>query len=94
MKFSQENLGLREKFLTPEFAGSLKNLQSENDIFTTNSTDIPKAFRTGECEAVSPDKTMFNVLLFWRDDVRSEQREIIVETVKQNDKWLISGVIN
>ena len=94
MKFSPENLKLREKYLTPEFTASLQSLQTENDVFTTNTTDFPKAFRTGECEIVSPDKTLFNIVFFWRDDVRSEQQEIQIEIVKKDDEWLISKIIN
>lgn len=92
MKFSQTNLKLREKFLTPEFVGTLQNQQSENDIFTTNNTDFPKAFRLGKCEVVSAEKTIYEIVLFWRDDVRSEQKIIKAEAVKQGDKWLINRV--
>jgi hypothetical protein len=94
MKFSPENLKPREKFLTAEFVNSLRKLQTENDVFTTNSTDLPKAFRVGKCEVVSADKTVFEVVLFWRDDVRSEQKIIKAEAVKQGDKWLINKVFN
>jgi hypothetical protein len=94
MKFSQENLKPLEKFLTPEYFKSLQNLQTENDIFTTNNTDFPKAFRVGKCEIVEPTKTNMEVLLFWRDDTRSEQKAINVEVVKQNDKWLINKILN
>ena len=94
MKFSQANLKLREKFLTSEFVKSLQSLQTENDVFTTNSTDFPKAFRVGKCEVVSPEKTIIEIVLFWRDDTRSEQKIIKTEAVKQNDKWLINRVNN
>ena len=93
MKFSLDNLKQREKFLTPEFAKSLQNPTTENDVFTTNSTDIPKAFRIGECKVVEPTKTNLEIVLFWRDDVRSEQKNIHVEAVKQNDKWLLDKVL-
>ncbi len=94
MKFSQANLKQREEFLTTEFIKSLQNLQTENDVFTTNNTDFPKAFRIGKCEVVSPEKTVFEIVLFWRDDVRSEQKLIKAETVKQDSKWLINKVLN
>ena len=94
MKFSPENLKAREKFLTAEFVKSLQNLQTENDVFTTNSNDLPKAFRLGKCEVVSPEKTNFEIVLFWRDDTRSEQRSIRTEVVKQGDKWLINKILN
>ncbi len=92
MKFSAENLKLREKFLTPEYAKTLENAPPENDVFTVNSTDYPKAFRIGKCEKLSPDKTVFEILLFWKDDNRNEEREIMVEVAKQNDQWLVNKV--
>lgn len=94
MKFSRENLKLREKFLTPEYVKSLQNLQTDGDVFTTNNADYPKTFRIGKCESLAPEKTSVEVILFWKDDTRSEQREIKVEVVKQNDKWLINKILN
>lgn len=94
MKFSQENLKLREKFFTPEFVKSLQNLQTENDVFTTNNTDFPRAFRIGNCEVVSPEKTNIEIVLFWRDETRTEQKIIKAETVKQNGKWLVNKILN
>jgi hypothetical protein len=94
MRFSPENLKKREKFLTPEYFKSLQNLQTENDVLTTNNTDFPKAFRIGKCEVVEPTKTNFEVLLFWKTDTRTEQKAISVEVVKQGDKWLVNKILN
>lgn len=94
MRFSPENLKLREKFLTPQFFAELQGKQTENDVFTTNNTDFPKAFRVGKCEIVAPEKTVFEILLFWRDDTRSEERKIKAEIVKQDGKWLINKVLH
>jgi len=94
MKFSTENLRRREKFLSADFVKNLQNAPPEIDVFTTNSTDYPKAFRIGGCKIEAADKAVFEVLLFWKDDTRSEQREINVEVVKQNDTWLISKINN
>ena len=94
MRFSPENLKIREKFLTPEFSASLRDLQTEADVFTSNSTDFPKAFRVGGCRVLEPAKTSFEVLLFWKDDARSEQKAITVEAVRQNDQWLIGKISN
>jgi hypothetical protein len=92
MKFSPENLRLRERFLTPEYAASLRNESTEADVFTVNSNDYPKAFRAGGCRAAAPDKVVFEVLLFWKTESRTEQRQIEVETIKRNDKWLIDKI--
>ena len=94
MRFSQENLQKREKFLTPELYKNLQNAPPDADVFTTNNTDFPKAFRVGKCEVVEPTKTNFEVLLFWKTDERSEQKAINVEVVKQSDKWLINKILN
>lgn len=92
MNFNAANLKLREKFLTKGFAASLAGRTSTDDVFTTNSADLPKAFRVGSCKVVSPQRTLFSVLLFWRDDTRSEQREIKVEAELENGEWLIDKV--
>jgi hypothetical protein len=36
MKFSEENLKRREKYLTPEYFKSLQGLQTESDVFLEN----------------------------------------------------------
>ena len=92
MTFSQEDLKAREKFLTPEFAARLQKSQEGTDPFTTGTSDIPKAFRAGECREISPDRTAFEVLIFWKDDARSEERRINVEMAKRGDNWLVDNV--
>jgi hypothetical protein len=92
MKFSAEGLKAREKFLTPEFASKLTGSSEGTDPFTTNSDDIPRAFRVGECRELSPERTESNVLLFWRNDERTEQRIVRVEAVDKNDTWLMNSV--
>ena len=92
MGVSAENLKSRERFLTPQFFQDVSNEQEGTDPFTTGTTEFPKAFRVGECREISPGKAEFQVILFWRDDVRSEQREINAVAVKQTDKWLLDSV--
>jgi hypothetical protein len=92
MHFSAANLETRSKFLTPDFAAKLGTTGGDGDVFTTGDADFPKAFRVGGCTVKAPDETRFSVLLFWRDDVRSEQREIFVDTRNINGSWLIDSV--
>lgn len=80
-----------EKYISPNFNWDRGSNWEVNPFLLTN--DWPKAFRDGECKEISSDRTEFRVLLFWKDDVRSEQRPINVETVKIGDKWLIEKVI-
>lgn len=92
MKFSVDGIKRREKFLTPEFAAAVGGSADGSDPFTTGSDDIPNAFRVGECREISPERTESNVLLFWRTDERTEQREIKVEAFDKNDTWLVNKV--
>jgi hypothetical protein len=94
MKPSAENLQMREQYLTAHLKQELeKQTGGETDYFT-QTDDYPKAFRAGECQAAAPGKTSFEVLLFWKDDTRSEQREIRVEMLKEDEKWLVNKVEN
>lgn len=92
MSYSKENLEARNQFLTVEFFNSIsQQTKIPRDPFTL-AGDGPKAFRVGECKVQSAEKTIFQVLLLWKDDTRSEQKEIAVDMVKQGDKWLVDGV--
>ncbi|MDQ3323374.1 MAG: YbjP/YqhG family protein [Acidobacteriota bacterium] len=95
MKFTKENLGGREKYLSRELIENLsKKDESAVDYFTATD-DYPKAFRVGDCEVIEPEKRVnFGVLLFWKTDTRSEQREIRVEAVRENGKWSVNRVGN
>ncbi len=94
--FSEEDLNARRNYLTPEFLVSVRDPPRDVppgvDPFT-RTDDPPKAFRVGSCHLVEPGKrTRLEVLLFWKDDVRSEQRSIVVETEQRDGKWLIDRV--
>ncbi len=92
MKFTKENLNKRGEYLTGELRRKLENLPEDERDYFTQTSDYPKAFRIGECRVISPDKTVFQIVLFWRTDTRSEQREVFAETVKQKNEWLINSV--
>ena len=94
MKPSAENVKLREKFLTPELVATLSASNETAVDYFTATADYPKAFRLGECRAASPAETEFQVLLFWRDDTRNEQKEVAVKAIKKDDKWLIDKVLS
>ena len=93
MKFSRENLNLRARFLTPDLKQKLESQpESATDYFTATD-DYPKTFRLGKCKVVEENKKVdFQILLFWKDDERSEQREVTAELVRENDEWLISEI--
>ena len=92
MKFSDEGLKARERFLTPAIVEGLRSVPEGTDPFTTGDTDFPKAFRVGECQVVAPDRTRFEVLIFWKDDTRTEQRSLFVETTTSGDRWRVDKI--
>jgi hypothetical protein len=96
MKPSAENLKQRQKFLTEGLNQQLRQQpEREAKDYFTATDDYPKAFRVGECKAAEGEnKTVFGVLLFWKDERRDEQKEIRVEVVKENNNWLINKVGN
>lgn len=93
MKFTKENLKQREKYLTAELKQQLENQPDSAIDYFTATDDYPKAFRLGDCKTAEPGKKVnIQVVLFWKSETRSEQKEVRVEVVKQNDNWLVNKV--
>ena len=94
--FGDEDLDKRKQFLTPAFYKWLRfpprDVPPGMDPFTRTYNDPPKAFRVGECKEIDANRTEFQVLLFWKNDVRSEERRIKVAVSKQDERWLIDRV--
>lgn len=89
---SKENLRAREKFLSDNLKNQLA-AQTETTVdYFTATADYPKAFRIGECKVGGENKTVFQIVLFWKDDTRNQQKEVNAELVKQNDKWLVNRI--
>ncbi len=93
MKPSAENLEKREKYLSKELKDKLAQQKEPAKDYFTDTDDYPKAFRAGKCETLDKNKTKFEILLFWRTDEKNIQREIDVEAIKENDRWLIYKVL-
>ena len=94
MSPSPENLKAREPFLTDDLINLLSGFGDVKKDYFTATEDYPKAFRVGECTVDSTDRATLQVVLLWRDDNRSEQKEVRVETVQTSGKWLIGKVSN
>ena len=56
--------------------------------YLTQTDDPPKAFRIGTCTEKGNDEVSLSVLLFWRDDNRSEQQEVNIDMKRIGGKWL------
>ena len=95
MTYTKENLAAREKFITPRFRDEIAARQiTAGDPFTVNNDDLPRAFRVGECRTISADRVSFDVLVFWKDDARTDQKTVRIEAQKVGDDWLIDKVSN
>lgn len=92
MQPTKENLQKRERFLTANLRQQLEAQTSERKDYFTQTEDYPKAFRIGKCEVAAPDKTVYQIVFFWKDDQRSEQRDVNVEMQRENDKWLVNRI--
>lgn len=91
---SPDNLKARQDFLSSELIGSLSGANETARDYFTATDNYPKAFRVGECKSDADDRAALQILLLWRDDTKSEQKEVHVETIKVGDKWLINKVSN
>jgi hypothetical protein len=90
---SPQGLELRKQFLTPQLANSLASATDEQtDYFTQTVNDYPRAFQVAGCTSKDANSAIVEVLLFWKDDVRTEQRSLSVEVVKSEDRWLVNKV--
>ncbi len=94
MRQSQQGLKARSSFLTSELNASLSAASETAIDYFTATDNYPKAFRVGRCNAEGENKATLQVVLLWRDDTSSDQKEVAVETLKSGDKWLINKVSN
>ncbi len=91
---SAKNLKAREQFLTSSlFQELLASNEQKRDYFTATD-NYPRAFRVGECNANSDDGATFQVVLLWRSDTRTEQKEVQAEAVNNGGRWLINKISN
>ncbi len=94
MKMTADNLNVRESYLTPELHNSLAAAGDSKFDYFTATDNYPKAFRVGSCTSDAEDKATLQVVLLWRDDTRSDQKEVYADVVKSGDNWLVQKVSN
>jgi hypothetical protein len=82
----------RSTFLTNELSSQLAGPKKGEIDYFTATNNFPKAFRVGGCTSDSNDTATLEVVLLWRDDSSSDQKEVKVEVVQRFDRWLINKV--
>ncbi len=91
---SLENLVARKPMMTTALGDRLSTESAGEVDYFTATADYPKAFRIGGCEELSANDVRFEILLFWKDTERSEERTVFGRFKKLDDKWLIDEVRN
>jgi len=82
----------RREYLTPRFADALKAAgPTDIDMFTL-STEFPKTFKIGECRMSTPTNVDIQIQIYWRDDAKTQQQEVVANYVLNGEKWLLDGV--
>lgn len=82
----------RREYLTPRYSAELaKNGPQNIDVFTMSS-EFPKTFKIGECKAASPTDVDMQIQLYWRDDAKTQQQEVVANYILEGGKWLLDGV--
>jgi hypothetical protein len=94
MRPTTENLEAAAPFVTEELRRTLNNAPTTAVDYFTQTDDYPRTFKVGTCSVQPNGHAVLDLILLWRDESRTQQREIKVETVKQSDKWLIDKVTN
>ena len=90
--FKADDIERRRGYLTERFFENLISAPPAVDPFT-RTDDVPKAFRAGECRVIEPGRrVVFELVLFWKTDTRTDQRAISVEAEKIGEKWLVDSV--
>jgi hypothetical protein len=74
-------------------ASPLNSTSSDVDPFF-NSTTTPTTFKIAKCETPSADHTNIQVQLYWRQEQKTEQREVYADTAKVGDRWQIEKIEN
>ncbi|MEZ5307352.1 MAG: hypothetical protein R2684_09430 [Pyrinomonadaceae bacterium] len=77
-------------FLSDTLLEQIKGEIGKSFDYLTQTENFPKAFRVGGCKVVD-GKPEFSVLLFWKTEEKSTQREIIVSTTK-TEGWVVEKV--
>lgn len=90
---SVDDLNRKRRFLTPGLFQSLMSRTDVSEDYFTGTSDYPRAFRVGTCTSESTDRVRFDVRLFWRDDNRSEEREVTVTMARSDGSWLFEQVV-
>jgi hypothetical protein len=92
MKPTADSIKASQPYLTEDLYRSLSSGPVTPVDYFTQTDDYPRTFKIGTCQLVSQDHASLSVTLLWRDDTRTQQREVKVDTVHSGESWLINKI--
>lgn len=63
----------------------------ETDKFYLSET-TPTTFKIGKCEQTNDQRIAMQVQLYWRQDGKTDQKEVYADLIKVRDSWQIDKV--
>jgi len=84
----QKQSDVYKRFIASDFQSAAS---SDEDAFYLAGT-TPTTFKIGKCEMRDDTHVVVQVQLYWRQEGKTDQKEVYADVVKRDDKWLISKV--
>jgi hypothetical protein len=76
------------RYIAPDFQSTAG---SNADPFYLSDT-IPTTFKIGKCDQKDDSHITMQIQLYWRQDRKTDQKEVYADMTKAGDKWLIDKV--
>ena len=77
-----------DRFIAPEFSTVPKT--NVDPFFLSDTT--PTTLKIGKCEMKDDSHVKMQVQLYWRQDGKTDQKEVYADLAKTGNKWLIDKV--
>ena len=77
-----------DRFIAPQFSTVSKT--NVDPFFLSDTT--PTTLKIGKCEMKDDSHVTMQVQLYWRQDGKTDQKEVYADVAKSGDKWLIDKV--
>lgn len=77
-----------DRFVSPTFRTD--NAGADDPFF--RSSTLPTTFKIGKCESTTDSKARMQVQLYWREDGKTDQKDVFTELTKTGERWLIDKV--
>jgi len=77
-----------DRFVSPGFSSTASG--AADPFFLADTT--PTTFKVGKCEQRDESHIAMQVQMYWRQDAKTDQKEVYADLTKTGGKWLIDKV--